>query len=118
MDGEFRTEVIHLDGDAVLVVVGEVDASTSPMLHQECLDLVSITDRLVLDLSGVTFMDSSALHVLIDIHQHEGTSSVIVRNAPSHVRRLLEITALADEFLDPLSSPLAGAACTASPREH
>jgi anti-sigma B factor antagonist len=105
MDDKFGTEVIHLDGDAVLMVTGDVDASTAPKLHEACLQLTSITDRLVLDLSSVTFMDSSGLRVLIQIHEREGTSSMTVRNAPNQVRRLLEITALAEWLLDPLSSP-------------
>jgi stage II sporulation protein AA (anti-sigma F factor antagonist) len=100
MDGDFGTELIHLNGDAVLMVRGEVDASTSPMLHDVCLDLASICDRLVLDLSGVTFIDSAALHVLIQLHQREGTNTV-VRNPSSQVRRLLQITELASRFLEP-----------------
>ena len=100
MDGVFGTELIHLNGDAVLRVVGEVDASTSPMLHEACLDLASISDRLVLDLSGVTFMDSSGLHVLIRLHHREGTTSVVVRNPSGQVLRLLQITDLASRFLE------------------
>jgi anti-anti-sigma factor len=101
MDGDFGTELIHLNGDAVLMVIGEVDASTSPMLHDACLDLASISDRLVLDLSGVTFIDSAALHVLIQLHEREGTNTVVVRNPSSQVRRLLQITELASRFLEP-----------------
>ena len=104
MVGDFRTELTHLDGDAVLVVTGEIDASTSPMLHEACLGFVSNTDRLVLDLSGVTFMDSSALRVLIEVQVREGTGGVVVRNPSGQVRRLLEMTDLAARFLDPLQS--------------
>jgi len=105
MDGGFGIDVIHLDGDAVLLVTGEVDASTSPRLHDACLQLASVTDRLVLDLSGVTFMDSSALHVLIQVRGREDTTKVVIRTASRQVLRLLQITDLADEFLEPLPSP-------------
>jgi anti-sigma B factor antagonist len=101
MDGEFAAEVIHLDGDGVLMVTGEIDASTSPKLHDACLRLTSVTDRLVLDFAGVTFMDSSGLHVLIQIHQREDTSRVAVRNAPRRIERLFEVTGLTAQFLDP-----------------
>jgi anti-sigma B factor antagonist len=101
MNGDFGIELIHLDGNAVLMVVGEIDASTSPKLREACLHLTSTSDRLVLDLSRVTFMDSSGLHVLIDIQQRDDVTGVMLRNAPGHVRRLLQITGLADQFLDP-----------------
>jgi anti-anti-sigma factor len=104
MGGDFVTDLIHLDGNAVLLVTGEVDASTSPMLRDACLQLTAITDRLVLDLSGVSFMDSSALHVLIELRESRDTTSVMVRNASLQVRRLLQITELA-HFLEPLPSP-------------
>ena len=104
MDGDFGTELIHLDGDALLVVVGEVDAASSPMLHEACVDLASITGRLVLDLSGVTFMDSAGLHVLIRLGQLEGGSTVVVRNPSGQVRHLLQITDLASRFLEPTES--------------
>jgi anti-sigma B factor antagonist len=100
MGGDFAIELIHLDGDAVLRVAGEVDASSAPRLHEACVDLASITDRLVLDLSGVTFMDSSALHVLIRVHQREGGSTVVVRNPSGQVLRLLQITDLVSQFLE------------------
>jgi anti-sigma B factor antagonist len=104
MDGHFETELIHLDGDAVLMAIGEIDASTSPILLAACLDLTSVCDRLVLDFAGVTFMDSSGLHVLIQIERREDTTSVVIRNAPDQVRRLLQITNLATQFLESLAS--------------
>jgi anti-anti-sigma factor len=103
MDGDFGIELVSLDGDAVLVVSGEVDASTSSKLDEGCLSLSAITDRLVLDFSRVTFMDSSGLHVLIQQNRRPGTT-VVIRDAPEQVLRLLQITELADQFLEPESA--------------
>ena len=118
MDGVFRAEVVHLDGDAVLMVVGEVDASTSPVLHRNCVDAALTTDRLVLDFAGVTFMDCSGLHVLIDICQRGDITSVVVRNPAGQVRRLLEIADMADTFLEPHESQTEVAHVTEAGTRH
>ena len=118
MDGVFRAEVVHLDGDAVLMVVGEVDASTSPVLHRNCVDAALTTDRLVLDFAGVTFMDCSGLHVLIDICQRGDITSVVVRNPAGQVRRLLEIADMADTFLEPHESQTEVAHVTEAGARH
>jgi anti-sigma B factor antagonist len=112
MDGDFETRLINPDGDAVLVASGEIDAATSPMLHEACLQLASVTDRLVLDFSAVTFMDSSALRVLIEMHLREGTSGVVIRNPSEQVRRLLQMTGLASQFLERTEMPHAADATT------
>ena len=55
------------EGDwTVLDVVGEVDLSTAPVLRARIEELVQRgTQRLVVDLRGVAFMDSSGLSVLV-----------------------------------------------------
>jgi anti-sigma B factor antagonist len=50
----------------VLTVRGELDISTSGRLHQELKALLDAgTERVEIDLSGVVFMDSSALSALV-----------------------------------------------------
>lgn len=54
------------DGSLVLAVQGELDIVTSPLLD-EALARARDTDaaRIVVDLMGVSFIDSTGLHVLI-----------------------------------------------------
>jgi anti-anti-sigma factor len=99
---DLETELIHLDGQAVLAVRGEIDAWSSVELGQACRGLASLTDRLVLDFAAVTFMDSSGLRALLEVSQIAGLVSVVVRGAAGQVRRVFEITALADQFLEPI----------------
>jgi anti-anti-sigma factor len=100
MDGNFATRFVESDGDAVLIVTGEIDASSSQKLLDACVAMTSISSGLVLDLSRVPFMDSSGLHVLIRMNHCDKITSVVVRNPSQQVRRLLEITRLAPEFLE------------------
>ena len=88
-----------VDGDsgAVVHVGGEVDTYTSPKLRTALNDLVRDgTTRLALDLSEVSFLDSSALAVLLgtakSCRAHGG--SLTIAAATSETLRLLEITGL------------------------
>jgi anti-sigma B factor antagonist len=51
---------------AVLAVRGEIDVATAPQLREELLELVSAgRKQIVVDLSGVDFLDSTGLGVLV-----------------------------------------------------
>jgi anti-sigma B factor antagonist len=61
----------ELDGQASVVVVeGELDLSTAPRLKWTLLDALEAgSTQLVVDLSQVTFMDSTALGVLVGVNR-------------------------------------------------
>jgi anti-anti-sigma factor len=60
------TSVEHRDGVVVLVVEGEVDAGTAPVLTAAIDDvLVEEPSALVIDLSAVRFLASAGLQVLV-----------------------------------------------------
>lgn len=64
MDLAIWTDV--LPAGAVLRVVGELDLTTSPKLARHLEELaVDFGNPLVVDLSGVTFIDSSGLSCLV-----------------------------------------------------
>jgi len=72
-------------------VAGEVDAHSAPMVADRLFGFDGTT--LVLDLSGVTFIDSSGLRVIVQLHQRElegGPVLEITRPSPA-VGRLFEI---------------------------
>ena len=81
----------------VIVLVGEVDIYTAPRFKECMLELLDAgIDRLVIDLSGVTFIDSTALGVLIGgvrrVHSAGGAMALVVTNRA--VERVLSITGL------------------------
>lgn len=84
--------VVSSVDDTTFGVAGELDISNTGRF---AADLRTWTDdhaddgvRLVLDLRGVTFLDSSALHELIDLHARRG--SITVRPS-AVVQRLLDL---------------------------
>lgn len=97
-DQPLSIDVSHSGPDAVVTVAGEIDPHTAAPLT-EALDGLAGTDdlqRVVLDLSGVTFVDSSGLRVLLTARERFAERDIhFSLRAPSEpVRRLLEITDL------------------------
>ncbi len=86
------------DGESgVVTVSGEVDMYTAPQLKECMLDLIDGgARRIVIDLSAVTFIDSTALGVLIGgvrrLHGADGAMALVVTSRP--VERVLSITGL------------------------
>lgn len=80
------------------VVVGEIDAHTAPCLIDACDACVG---DLVLDLSAVTFVDSSGLRSLLALRERAAANSaqLVLRDPATPVVRLLELAGLADHFV-------------------
>ena len=87
-----RTSVISVEGD--------LDLSTSPRLKRMLLDsLHSSHTALVLDLSQTTFMDSTALGVLVGVNRHLDPRThfaIVCASAP--VLRIFEFSGLDGAF--------------------
>lgn len=71
------------DGVVVLVVAGEIDYAASPQLRERVHAYINANgQRLVLDLSSATFIDSTAIGVLtgaaIKLHKADGGSLAVV----------------------------------------
>ena len=97
---EFGVEVAHINGETVLAMRGEVDASTSAAFRAAVETFDGEGGRLVIDLSAVPFMDSSGLSVIAGrlLRQERAGGSLCIRNPRSQIRRILEISGL-DQLL-------------------
>ncbi|MCZ7525018.1 MAG: STAS domain-containing protein [Acidimicrobiia bacterium] len=94
-------EVDVEDGAATITVEGEMDAHTCELLDGEIPEVLATgASELTLDVSGVSFVDSSGLRVLIRAHEqaraHGG--QVSLRGPDATFRRLLEVTGLDGVF--------------------
>ena len=97
------------DGLTVVKLGGELDLFTTPRLT-EALDAVADEDRrVVLDLRGLEFMDSTGLAVILRFHQRaqEHPFEFVVVRGPEAVDRVFRITRT-DELLEMLEVPPAG----------
>lgn len=98
--GLMSVEVRDAGPHPVVTVGGDIDALTVAALetHVDLLLEADSVRRLVLDLSAVEFVDSSGLSLLVRVHKRllaSGGTLVVVVTSTS-VRRVLEVTGLAD----------------------
>jgi anti-sigma B factor antagonist len=79
---------------AVLRISGEVDISTAPQLRERLQQLDS--RRVVVDLSAMTFIDSTGLGVLVGAFKRlrEGGGDLVLRAPTRSTRKVLELTGL------------------------
>lgn len=72
---------------------GELDMATADGLADVLRAAVEEARQLVLDFSGVSFMDSSGLRVLLEAAMKQnGTGPLVVRDPSPQVRRVLDIS--------------------------
>jgi anti-anti-sigma factor len=104
----FRVDVAR-DGDGVRITLeGELDIATAPALESALHDSHNgdaAPDCRVLDLRGLTFMDSSGLRAILRANgaaRRDGWALRIVAGPPA-VQRVFEICGVADglRFVDP-----------------
>lgn len=92
---QLTIEVLPREGSVTVRLVGEIDMATAPKIRDAALCAMrQHAPTIHLDLSGVTFMDSTGLEVLLATRRHaelEGGQLHLVDPTRS-VLRVLEIT--------------------------
>lgn len=93
--------VSDFDGHAVVALCGELDLSDAPGVAAHLIAAVAAYGpSVIVDLAGLTFIDSCGLGVLARVLRWSRQSGGdLPLAAPQHqVRRVLEVTALIDVF--------------------
>ena len=91
---ETGVSVDQRDGAVIVSARGEVDMDVAPDVMAAIDPYLGVADHLVVDLSEVTFMDSSGLGVLVASAQRVGDGRLTVVVATDRVRRVMEISGL------------------------
>lgn len=91
-----------VEGWRVLRLAGEIDVATAPRLRDRLVQIVTEgTPHLVVDLSGVSFIDSMGLGALVSglkrARAHDG--DLRLAGPGEHVAKVLSITRLDQAFL-------------------
>lgn len=110
---DFTVETSERDGRSIVSASGELDVHTAPLLEAETEPLSrSPGGALVIDLTGVSFVDSTGLGVLVTAlkrtREAGGTLDVVV--ATPRVLKVLALTGL--DVVIPLHSTLDEALAT------
>jgi anti-sigma B factor antagonist len=86
-------------GTSMISVEGELDLSTAPRLKWMLLDALETGDRIVLDLSLTTFMDSTALGVLVGAKRKlDDDSRLAIVCARTNVLKIFEFAGIDGAF--------------------
>jgi anti-sigma B factor antagonist len=96
-----RVEQRQVDDHAIVLAIhGELDLATAPTLKWRLLDVLEAGYRqLVLDLSGVGFMDSTAIGVLVGIKRNLAAGQrLAIAGLQPDVLKIFEITGLDGSF--------------------
>ena len=98
---QLRVQVQPQGDEVVLLLDGELDPHTAPILRRELDALVEAgSTTVVLDMQALRFIDSSGLRVVISAHRElrEAGGQLSLRSLSDTARRLLEITGLTDHI--------------------
>jgi anti-anti-sigma factor len=96
----FLVDVRRDGDDAIVAVTGEVDIATGPTLWSRIQRAMADgASRLVIDLAGTTFMDSTGLAIIIRAAGVHGADNVYVRSPQPRVLALFELTGLRRHIL-------------------
>jgi stage II sporulation protein AA (anti-sigma F factor antagonist) len=103
---------------AIVLVDGDLDMETAPQLERHLADRIAHGHRhLVLDLTGATFLDSTALRVLLTTIaplQDEADAAVVLAGTHGIVERALTTSGIGPMFTSFPTRPEAVAALTES----
>src|SRR5918996_4134253 len=102
MSPDYRLEVDRAGDTAVATLAGELDMAATFRLEPELERLTrgAGVDTLVLDVSGVEFMDSAALGLLIQTQQRLQGEGIrfLLANPPAGIQRILDVTGAGNEL--------------------
>ena len=94
LDTPLRIDTVERDGSLVLILQGELDITTSPLLD-DALERAREAEvaRIIVDLLAVSFIDSTGLHVLIKHAGVEGSDPRIrLTKGSPQAQRLFELS--------------------------
>ena len=93
---QFAVRSRQADGVTVVDVGGEVDIETAPRMRAALAAAVDAGLPVVVDLGGVTFMDSFGFGVLAAAHQQGARAGtpVLLRAVSHRIRHLLDLLGL------------------------
>jgi anti-sigma B factor antagonist len=110
---DFGITAHRVEGWDVLTVSGELDAHTGPVLRAAIVDVLAHQHALVIDMTGLGFLDSSGLGVLVSalrrIRSVGGDLKLVIDSET--IRKLMRLTAL--DLVFDISPTLAEATATA-----
>lgn len=88
-------EIAHY-GPSILFVGGEIDMAAAPELEQALKPSSAVGGPVVVDLTAVSFLDSTGINALVTAAQRLPTGCLILHGVHGRVAKVLELVRLSD----------------------
>lgn len=97
---QIAIETRPLQQGVMVAVSGEVDLATAATLERELLRAEQAHDVVALDLTSVSFLDSTGLHAIMDanLRLRDRGGRLLIVQGPPQVSRVFELTGLSDHL--------------------
>jgi len=95
-----KHEITVKEGSNIIAFTGEIDLESSPVAREILLKSFDISNNVIVDLSGVTYIDSSGVASLVEALQaaKKNGSRFALAAASEPTRRVLELARLDKVF--------------------
>ncbi len=97
---ELTLETVRTPGETIVHCAGKINSSTTALLQSTVRGLIPETESVILDLTDVSYMDSSGLGAIVGLYfsakRQHCTLKLIILN--QRVKELLRLTKLASVF--------------------
>ncbi len=93
-------DTITVDDITVVVMSGDLDASTSPAAQQQLLALTKPGSRILLDMSEVPYMSSAGLRMLLSTYRQVAASGgrIVLVGVVEEIRDTMSVTGFLNFF--------------------
>ncbi|MBQ9482607.1 MAG: STAS domain-containing protein [Ruminiclostridium sp.] len=94
MSSKFSFSKVRENDELTYIITGRVDTETAPQLDSDIKPELNSIKKLVLDLSGVEYISSSGLRVLLNLNKSLSANKgkFVIRNPSQMVNDVFEIT--------------------------
>jgi anti-sigma B factor antagonist len=84
----------------VVVVAGDIDSNTAPQAQEQILPLVQPAAKIVLDMSGVEYMSSAGLRMLLSMYRQisRQNGSIVLVGLAEEIKDTMSVTGFLNFF--------------------
>ena len=93
--------VEYVQGCAIVAAAGEIDLCAAPALHAALTEAAESADRIVIDLTRVTFLNSTGVTVMVDAlnqHHHRQRGTLCLVGPSRAVHKVMDVTHMTSQF--------------------
>jgi anti-sigma B factor antagonist len=96
MSAAFHVTVVNRNGRAIVFMSGEIDLSAKAKIHDALLQAQQGPADVIVDLSQVTFMDTTGINALVGARRRAPDGRFHVVGACERILKVFEITGVAE----------------------